>query len=71
MKTYPEEMLTHQVAARLKVELKLKRKVRVPHLEEYANKLKVPQRTIYVNGSSHRYWNENQFQELKTIFTED
>ena len=64
------EMRTHEVAKRLTIDLKTKRKVRAPHLYEYAKRLHVHGNYESSNGLYSYKWTEQQYQQLKNIFEE-
>jgi len=59
---------TCEVANRLKKDLKLKRKVRAPQLNEYAKQLNCKGDKESSNGAFFYMWTENEYQELLKIF---
>ncbi len=61
-------MQNNEVAYRLKVELKLKKRVRASHVMEYTDRFNVKSTVQNFNGMKVYDWTENQYQQLKQVF---
>ena len=63
-------MISSEVCQRLKVDLQLKRKVVVSHLEPYAKIIKPSIIIVPQNNKQYYDWSEENYKHLLTIFEE-
>jgi len=59
---------THEIAARLTRELKIKPRVRAHQLIDYAKRLNVSGNFDKSNGKFYYYWSETEYQQLIKIY---